>query len=91
MGYAYPEKKSLFDIHERPKFGKLQIENASWLLDAAESLYYTYFEKAKVRFAMILFERGLLLIARRHLSSSRKVLEMCIDIRRRVLQMAIQV
>ena len=88
MGYAYPTRKSLFDEKERPKFGKLKVENAMWLLDAAENLFKESYgpKDDSPLLAAILHEKGELLKSRRYSNESRKYLERCIDMRRRVLR-----
>ncbi len=88
MGYAYPEKKFLFEERKISKFGKLKVDDALWLLESAEKLYFEIFgeNEESPLLASILFERGLLLIAKRDEISARKVLELCVDMRRRVLR-----
>ena len=88
MGYAYAEKKLLYDKQDVPKFGKVKVDSVSWLLDAAENLYYEKFGESEESplLASILFERGLLLIRRRDLAAARKTLENCVNMRRRVLR-----
>lgn len=88
MGYAYPERKNLFEEKEPPKFGKLRVNDAMWLLDAAVDLYKETFGRNDEGplLASILFEKGELLNARRRSDDARRYLEKCVDMRRRVLR-----
>ena len=88
MGYAYPERKNLFEEKEPLKFGKLRVHDAMWLLDAAADLYKEVYGRSDEGplLAAIFFERGQILNARRQNDEARKHLEKCVEMRRRVLR-----